>query len=289
MVAAAAAFRVVVGDAAAADVLRFVVAAGVACAAYGTVDIALFVVYIRLAVGLRARATGLVAVTEKASQLSFGALFAGLWHGSPVLVVLLAPIAVMLQREVFFRSVERASRTDVKTGLLNARAFRAEAERDLRRAARTSQPAALLMLDLDHLREVNNRHGHLAGDVAIARVAQVLREEVRDYDLAARFGGEEFAVLLPGTTAEQAVVIAERIRRAIAATALDVGDSAITIGVSVGVADSAVNGPALDDVIAAADQALYAAKAAGRNTVRAVHRLDGIALSNAGGAAPETG
>ncbi|MGZ6791921.1 MAG: diguanylate cyclase [Mycobacteriales bacterium] len=266
MALSAAVFRLGAGPSHAAT--RLIAAAVAAAVVYTVVDVGAFVAHVWLAFGVGPRRSGLVAVVENLSQTTFGILVATLWATSPPLVLLLVPIGITLQRSVAFRPVERASRTDPKTGLSNDRAFRALAERELARAARAGEPCALLMLDLDHLRDINNTHGHLVGDVAIRRIADVLRGQLRDQDLAARFGGEEFAVLLPGTALAAAVEVGERVRRRYEAEVLLDGPDPLRASVSVGVA-TAQEADALDDVLRSADAALYDAKRAGRNSVRA--------------------
>jgi diguanylate cyclase len=271
MVLAAPAFGLVLDGS--RDPTRFVIAAVVACFVYGGVDVSAYLVYLRLAAGLSARDSGLVAVTEVASQLGFGVLLAALWHTAAILTVLILPIGVMLQRAVVFRSVERASRTEPKTGLLNDRAFQAVAQPVLRRAAQHGHSTGLLMLDLDLLRDINNTHGHLVGDLAIVQIADALRSELREQDLAARFGGEEFAVLLPLTTLAEAAVVAERIRARFAAQPLPAGAVSLPVSVSIGVC--AVSGEAsLERLMRSADAALYEAKRAGRDQVRTAAAYD---------------
>ena len=117
------------------------------------------------------------------------------------------------------------ARVDPKTGLFNARHFAAALADELTRAQRFERPLSLMMADLDLLRDINNNFGHLAGDAVLRGIADVFREELRHYDIPARFGGEEFSILLPETTPEQALEIAERIRRALAAARFEVETS----------------------------------------------------------------
>ena len=134
------------------------------------------------------------------------------------------------------------------------------------------------MLDIDHFKNVNDTYGHAAGDAALRELAQRIETQVRVSDIAARFGGEEFVVLLPGTEIESGTLLAERIRKAVSATPIDIGDgNSITITVSIGVA-SVAPGQDVDDLktsgeslLARADVALYSAKSAGRDQVTAEH------------------
>ena len=192
---------------------------------------------------------------------------------SPLCVILAVPLATPLQRSLQHARLVRDARTDLKTGLLNAAAWQEEAAAEITRAVRARVPLAMALLDIDYFKAVNDTHGHLAGDQALRAVAGVVKAQLRGYDIAGRFGGEEFAVVLPHTRADQARRIAERLRTAVAAA--DVGASEtgrcgtrVRVTVSVGVACLADTGAGLQALLAAADAALYDAKAAGRNRVR---------------------
>lgn len=155
------------------------------------------------------------------------------------------------------------SQTDALTGLPNRRAF--DGAFALQAARRDAM--ALLLIDVDHFKRYNDRHGHLAGDEALRGVAQAMRGALREQDLLARFGGEEFVALLPGTAEAAALAMAERLRAAVQAAAIVHHDGAApVVTVSVGVAVRAgEGGPGAAALLAEADRALYAAKAAGRN------------------------
>lgn len=159
-----------------------------------------------------------------------------------------------------------AADQDAKTGLLNHPAFVARARAELGRAARHGDPVSLLVLDLDHLREINNRLGHPVGDLAIAAVADVLRGTLRAHDLAARLGGEEFLVLLPCTDLQGAMEVAERIRGSLSATPVPARVGPVVVTASVGVARVEA-GEAWESLYERADQALLSAKRAGRDRV----------------------
>jgi diguanylate cyclase (GGDEF)-like protein len=156
---------------------------------------------------------------------------------------------------------------DPLTGLANRRAFNRTLEHELARSQRTGRPCSLVLVDLDDFKLLNDRHGHAVGDEALKLVADVLRAGIRTIDLAARLGGEELAVLLPETAADQAVVVAERLRVTLERAQL-VGTDGGTVGVtgSLGVADTEV-APGMEALVKAADEALYAAKRAGKNQV----------------------
>ncbi|MHA6795240.1 GGDEF domain-containing protein [Pseudonocardia bannensis] len=212
------------------------------------------------------------------ATLCLGALTAVALAINPWLVVLVLPPLLVLHRAVLVRQLEEAASTDSKTGLLNAATWHTQAEREIRRAARQGSSAAVLILDLDHFKAVNDRHGHLAGDRVLSAVAEALRTEVRDNDLVGRFGGEEFVVLLPGldggaTGRDELHVVAERIRHRVARLTVNIPtpDGPLTVtglSVSVGGARFPGDGADLTGVMAVADTALYEAKRAGRNLVR---------------------
>jgi diguanylate cyclase (GGDEF)-like protein len=186
------------------------------------------------------------------------------------------PFVTLLQRSFRHGQLVNASRMDSKTGLLNAGTWEREAESEIARAVRTRSPLAVALIDLDHFKAVNDAYGHLSGDKALRAVARTLTEFVREYDLVGRFGGEEFALLLPQTRAVDAYRIAERIRAYIARLPIDVGAEPnaepVRVTVSIGVAAlgagwEAGSGNHLTDLLAAADGALYQAKQDGRNQV----------------------
>jgi diguanylate cyclase (GGDEF)-like protein len=138
---------------------------------------------------------------------------------------------------------------------------------EVARAERMETPFSLLMVDLDHLREINNAHGHLAGDVVIRGIADVFREELRRYDVPARFGGDEFCILLPATPPHEAVRIAERIRSAVAERRFIAEGTSdkLRVTVSIGLASSPEDARTRQELVHRADLAAYRAKAAGGN------------------------
>jgi diguanylate cyclase (GGDEF)-like protein len=220
---------------------------------------------LRLARGVRVRETVRPdCVLVDAGLLSLGAAGAALWERSPALVVLtLLPLA-LAYRSLAIPALVEATRIEPKTGLYNLRHLRATLEQELNRAARFDRWVALLMVDVDHLREINTRHGHLAGDRALRSVAEALKRGTRDYDVAARFGGDEFCVLLPETDLEGAMVVAERIRALVEA---ETRAADLPVTVSLGTAAHRGRGTTPDELIALADRAAYRAKFSGRNTV----------------------
>jgi diguanylate cyclase (GGDEF)-like protein len=195
---------------------------------------------------------------------------------NPWLVLLALPPLVVLHRAVLVRHLEEAASIDGKTGLLNAAAWHAQAERLLQRSSPADGPRGVLVLDLDHFKTVNDTHGHLAGDQVLSAVAGAVRAEVRERDLVGRFGGEEFVVLLAGPAAGDAAeleAVAERIRSRVARLRVEIPtpDGPLSVSgltVSIGVAVSPAEGADLRTLLQVADTALYAAKRAGRNAVR---------------------
>ncbi|GAA3582527.1 GGDEF domain-containing protein [Nonomuraea rosea] len=183
------------------------------------------------------------------------------------LLVLALPPVVLLQRSLLHAQLQAAARTDAKTGLLNAAAWQREADTEIVRARRTGETLALLIIDIDHFKRVNDAHGHLVGDQVLVGVASTLRGQLRDYDVVGRFGGEEFVVLLPGADADEARSVAERLRIRIGHMAVPADDTLIRVTISAGVALMRVHGDDLIDLLAAADLALYRAKELGRDRV----------------------
>jgi diguanylate cyclase (GGDEF)-like protein len=180
------------------------------------------------------------------------------------------------------------ARTDVLTGLANLRAFLDRLEAEVRRARRHGTPLTCVMADMDRLKPVNDELGHAAGDRAIAAVADVLRTELRASDLGARYGGDEFVLLLPHTTAAEGMVLAGRICARLADAHVEVAGRRLALRASFGVAELAA-GPAFEspaDLLRRADQALYAAKRSGRGQAQAHAGARGLALPDRGGAGP---
>ncbi|TMA24454.1 MAG: diguanylate cyclase [Deltaproteobacteria bacterium] len=164
------------------------------------------------------------------------------------------------------------AQTDGLTGLPNFRSFHARLEEEVARAHRYGHPLACAMVDLDGLKQINDKLGHAAGNRAILALADAVREELRDTDFAARYGGDEFVVLLPQTNEQQAMLFAERLRRRLLEVSEDAGLPVRgSIGVAAVSADELDTPEAAEDLLRRADEALYAAKRSGRDRVEVAH------------------
>ncbi|MBI4494668.1 MAG: diguanylate cyclase [Chloroflexi bacterium] len=175
------------------------------------------------------------------------------------------------------RRWEAASRdaiTDFLTGLYNHRYLQLRLQEELAQAARQHHPLSLLLLDIDHFKALNDACGHLVGDQVLAELASVIRASVRAMDIPCRYGGEEFAILLPGTGAQQALIVAERIRLSLASHSFRLfAEEWSRVTVSIGVATAPEDAQERDALVKAADDALYYAKRMGRNQVWAYRDL----------------
>jgi diguanylate cyclase (GGDEF)-like protein len=176
--------------------------------------------------------------------------------------------AVALDNVLLHQEAQRLSITDGLTGLRNYRYFQQAVSRETERAVRFGRPMGLLMLDLDHFKDVNDTHGHQVGDAVLIEVADRVRAEVREVDLVARYGGEEFAVILPETDRGGAEHIAERICERVRSRPLHAAGVELRLTVSIGVAVLPDDGTTPSALVRVADDALYAAKASGRDTFR---------------------
>jgi diguanylate cyclase (GGDEF)-like protein len=182
-------------------------------------------------------------------------------------LILLAYVAMVIAREQRRSRDEaiRLSTVDPLTGLFNRTFFFAAADREIARSARSGRGFCILMMDLDELKTINDRHGHYQGDEALRGVGRVIRDGVRRIDTAARYGGDEFVVLLPETDPTGAYVLAEKIRMGVADLQLTGTDLRTTL--SVGVVAYPYDGRTTDELLISADQAMYASKRMGKNRV----------------------
>ena len=202
-------------------------------------------------------------------QLCLGYAVAVLWQLNPVLIFpALAPLT-LIYRALRVPRLEQEARTDAKTGLWNTRHFNEQFTTELDRAKRFHRPMAVIMADLDLLRNVNNTYGHLAGDTVLTGIGRIIRETVRKYDLPARFGGEEFCIVLLEAGKAEAQALAERLRQAVEAADFTVATSPqpIHVTMSLGIACFPNDATTPTDLTHAADIAVYQAKLKGRNRV----------------------
>ena len=188
-------------------------------------------------------------------------------HLAPVL--LLAYVTTMLSSDIrrALVHIRDLSQTDELTGVLNMRAFTAVAQRVARQALRYSHPYTVLMIDCDNLKSVNDRHGHQAGSRLLKMLVQCIQSQSRETDIIARYGGDEFIVLLPETTAAGAENLAARLRDRVENAVIAMGEEKIGTTVSIGIASYPEHAADFDSVVEHADQALYKSKTAGKNRV----------------------
>ncbi len=191
---------------------------------------------------------------------------------------LIARVKVQLKIKTLQDSLKKSnqalmelSNTDPLTHLSNRRFLMKTLEKELQRCERSQKPMALIMVDVDHFKPVNDTYGHQQGDVVLQTLADQMKAHLRDYDLAARFGGEEFALVLPETALAEAVQVAERLRVAISELRIPAGHNEIRLTISLGVATYPhPKVRTVDNLILEADRALYNAKEKGRNRVETI-------------------
>jgi diguanylate cyclase (GGDEF)-like protein len=210
----------------------------------------------------RGRVIGVVRLVNRQPGDSFS-------PGDQSLVTLLMePAAIALENAILFKKMERLSVTDDLTGLHNVRYLNGFLYREIKRSRRYNLPVSVIFLDLDGFKTVNDRFGHLAGSQTLTEVGQVLRGTVREIDMVARYGGDEFVIILPQTGHRGAFVIAERIRNQIAESSY-LGDMGLQLRItaSLGVASFPDKGRTRDELIHQADAAMYRVKESGKNGV----------------------
>ncbi|WP_448205167.1 GGDEF domain-containing protein [Azospirillum sp. sgz302134] len=186
------------------------------------------------------------------------------WDGLPVIYVLINDVTALKESEERLRQL---SITDPLTGACNRRHFFDVAEQEMARSRRYDRPVALLVLDVDHFKRINDTHGHAVGDEALRVFTDACQSVLRGNDLLGRMGGEEFAILLPETDAAGAALVAERIRARTAELSVPAGAEEVRFTVSIGLASCHAGSRSVDGLLSCADEALYRAKAAGRNRV----------------------
>lgn len=213
-----------------------------------------------------------VAAQEYEMRRADGSIFTALISGTRITIgdedAALIAVNDISDRKRLENELRRRATIDMLTGISNRAHFIEQAEREFARARRYDRPMAVMLLDVDHFKQVNDRYGHRVGDEALKAIAYHLMATVRLSDIAGRHGGEEFSALLPETDEEGALIVAERLRRRIAESPVTPEEGlVVTLSVSIGVAVLLPDDPDLDAVIARADIALYAAKNHGRNRV----------------------
>lgn len=197
----------------------------------------------------------------------------------PLLSALAGHLAVAVHNARLLQEMRHHATFDDLTGLSGRRHFGNELKREIDRARRERRPLSMLLLDVDHFKRVNDQWGHPAGDAVLRGLADTLREGTRSLDVVGRLGGEEIGVLLPGADEETAVMVAERLRRSVAAMEVPWKDEVLQVCVSIGVATWDVE-QSPDDLVELTDQALYAAKAQGRDRVVTMTSLATVEMAS---------
>ncbi|QPK65056.1 GGDEF domain-containing protein [Methylomonas sp. LL1] len=162
---------------------------------------------------------------------------------------------------------QKMAATDALTGVMNRRSLEQEAARLLARCSRTGEPLAIMMIDVDHFKSINDRYGHQVGDEVLKRLTAIAQQSIRGDDYLARYGGEEFCILLPASLEKDACILADRLRQAFATTLIEFGGEVLCSTISIGIADSVHAGLEFSSLVVAADKAMYRAKRDGRNRV----------------------
>ncbi len=246
-----------------------VAAAGLAAAALNSLLVAVAVKAVDPQTSWRALLWDAEDLRLDALEVCAGVIVAVMVGIGAVLVAVTLPPVLLLQRGLLHAQLRAAARHDPKTGLLNAVTWEREAASTLQALRRDRQPVAVLLIDIDHFKDVNDTHGHLVGDQVLRAVADTLSSGMRDQDLLGRFGGEEFVALLVAADGTEADLIAERLRQQVAELSVPTAVGlVVTVTVSIGVAAvDRSRSLAVADLLVAADVCMYRAKAAGRNQV----------------------
>jgi diguanylate cyclase (GGDEF)-like protein len=243
-----------------------VLVAAAAAVMFVLVNHALLARMLRLARGHDVPASGLFTIDSLiqdgvVAAVGIGVAFV-LVHSWALVVVVALPL-VLIQRALALPTLRQQALSDHKTGLLNSRGIDQPARAEFGRARRLGHTMSVLLCDIDDLREINNTLGHLEGDAALTLVAGAFRAELRAYDLCARFGGDEFLVVLPETDEEEAVTVARRIQGWLAQNPLPTRDGKLVVGVSIGVGSLQDGDSRLGEMLERADAAMYEQKHAG--------------------------
>lgn len=255
----------VVGSSSVSAVLVAVAAA----AAFVVVNHVLLARMLQLARGHDVSASGLFSLDGLIADgvvASVGILVVFALLQGPALVVVAAVPLVLIQRALALPTLRAQAFTDHKTGLLNSRGIDQPARNEFSRAQRLGRSMSVLICDIDDMRGINNRFGHLQGDAALAAVAESFRMELRPYDLCSRFGGDEFLVVLPETEQRDAVAVASRIQAWLATHPIETKHGSFEVGLSIGAASLREDEPQIGSIVGRADAAMYIAKRAGRTS-----------------------
>jgi diguanylate cyclase (GGDEF)-like protein len=251
-------------DGGASGGVRYVGAAMAAAAVFVLTNHLLLARMLRLARGHSRRASGLFGVDGLVTDMGLAAVggsiaFALATH--PAAAVLAALPLVVIHRTFAIPDLRAQALVDYKTGLLNARGLESAARDELARAQRFGRPLSVVLADVDNLRAINNAYGHLAGDAALRAVADVLRAEIREFDISARFGGDEFVIVAPETDPAAAEALKARIAARVADAPLPDGVG-VALSVSLGSATTGAEEQTLEELLRAADDAMYREKRA---------------------------
>lgn len=238
-----------------------------------------------LARGVHWRESGILDFQNMATDyvmLSLGYVIAACLVEIPWIVIPALTPLYLIYQALSVPVLKHQASTDPKTGLWNAKYFMKLFEAELQRANRYSQPLTMVVADLDFLRNINNAYGHLAGDIVLIGVAKILKQSVREYDVVARFGGEEFTILMPDTHTDHAYLRVESIRKDIEEASFEVptSDRPIKVTMSFGVSGRQNNEQTARDILHRADIAVYQAKVKGRNRCQIFNERDYILLED---------
>jgi diguanylate cyclase (GGDEF)-like protein len=265
------------------DTLAAMVAATVAALMYALLNHLIVGQVLVLARGISWRESGILEVENISTDfvmLTMGYVVTILMERNHWLVFLAITPLYLIFRALAVPRLKQQVNTDPKTGLWNAKYFLKAMDNELSRADRFGRPLTVVMADLDFLRNINNAFGHLAGDAVLSDVAKILKENFREYDVVARFGGEEFAILLPETSPEEAYPKVETVRNAVEHNRFEspITHAEIKTTMSFGIAGNTYIGQTAKEIIHCADVAVYQAKVEGRNRTRLYSREDALML-----------
>ncbi|MBN1372331.1 MAG: GGDEF domain-containing protein [Anaerolineaceae bacterium] len=222
-------------------------------------------------------------LTVDLTMLVMGASLNYVWNYNPYAILLFAIPLYLIYSTLRVPALQRKVDIDQKTGIYNHEFFMQQFHNELVRANRYDRPLTVLMADLDLLRDINNTYGHLAGDIVIKSVAKIIQQSVREYDIVARFGGEEYGVLMPETSPEVGALRAEAIRKAVQEYdfIIATSDQPIKVTISLGVAGRENAEQSREEILHNADAALYQSKARGRNYTHASLNHNVVPVSKA--------